>query len=115
MIRRLLPLFALALGQAALTVGLTAFVFSSEMSRFGTGTPAPPSVHIASALVGALACPVLPLVAQLPLTLQPSGFPAEHLTFLANGLVWAAGILALRRLWLRRTARTRRRVVNGQI
>jgi hypothetical protein len=39
--------------------------------------------------------------------MQPSGFPGEHLVFLGNGLVWAAGILALRRLWLRRTARVR--------
>ena len=77
------------------------------MSRFDTGDPAPPGVQIASALVGALAYPIIPLFAQLPLTMQPSGFPGEHLVFLVNGLVWAAGILALRRLWLRRTARGR--------
>jgi hypothetical protein len=105
MIRYLLLLFALALGQAVLTVVMTVFVFGSGMSRFGTGEPVPPGVQIASALVGALAYPVLPLFAQLPLTMQPSGFPGEHLVFLVNGLVWAAGILALRRLWLRLTAR----------
>jgi hypothetical protein len=67
--------------------------------------PAPPGVHIAGALAGALAYPVLPLVAQLPLRIQPAGFPGEHLVFVANGLVWAAGILALRRWWLRRKPR----------
>jgi hypothetical protein len=103
-IRHLLLLLALALGQAVLTVALTVFVFGSGMSRFDSGDPAPAGVQIASALVGALAYPVLPLITQLPLTMQPSGFPGEHLVFLANGLVWAAGILALRRLWLRRTA-----------
>lgn len=102
-----LLLFALALGQAVLTVAMTVLVFGSGMSRFGTGDPAPVGVQIASVLVGALAYPVLPLITQLPLTMQPSGFPGEHLVFLANGLVWAAGILALRRLWLRRTARVR--------
>jgi hypothetical protein len=54
-------------------------------------------------LVLVLASPVLPLLAWLPLTLQPSGFPGEHLVFLANGVVLAAGILALRRWWLRRS------------
>jgi hypothetical protein len=102
---RLLPLFALALGHAVLTVGMTVIVFGSEMARFDTGDPVPPGVHVASALVGALAYPVLPLVAQLPLTLQPAGFPGEHLVFVANGLVWAAGIFALRRWWLRRKRR----------
>jgi hypothetical protein len=106
-IRHLLLLFALAVGQAVLTVVMTVFVFGSGMSRFGTGDPEPPGVRIAGALVGVLAYPVLPFLAQLPLTMQPSGFPGEHLVFLANGLVWAAGILALRRLWLRRTARAR--------
>ena len=106
-IRHLLLLFALALGHAVLTVALTVFVFGSGMSRFGTGDPAPASVQIASVLVGALAYPVLPLITRLPLTMRPSGFPGEHLVFLANGLVWAAGILALPRLWLRRTARVR--------
>jgi hypothetical protein len=105
MILRLLLLFALAFGHAVLTVGMTVIVFGSEMSRFDTGDPAPPGVHIASALVGVLAYPVIPLVAQLPLTIQPSGFPGEHLVFVANGLVWAAGILALRRWWLRRKHR----------
>jgi len=105
MIRHLFLLFGLGLGQAVLTGVMTVVVFGSGMSRFDTGDPAPPGVQIASALVGALAYPVLPLLAQLPLTMQPSGFPGEHLVFLVNGLVWAAGILALRRLWLRRTAR----------
>lgn len=107
MIRHLLRLFALASGQAVLTVAMTVVVFGSGMSRFGTGDPEPASVRIAGVLVGALAYPVLPLITQLPLTMQPSGFPGEHLVFLANGLVWAAGILALRRLWLRRAARVR--------
>jgi hypothetical protein len=106
-IRHLLRLFALASGQAVLTVAMTVVVFGSGMSRFGTGDPEPASVRIAGVLVGALAYPVLPLITQLPLTMQPSGFPGEHLVFLANGLVWAAGILALRRLWLRRAARVR--------
>jgi hypothetical protein len=101
--RYLLLLFALALGQAVLTVVMTVFVFGSGMSRFATGDPAPLGVQIASALVGVLAYPVLPFVTQRPLTMRPSGFPGEHLVFLANGLVWAAGILALRRLWLRRS------------
>jgi hypothetical protein len=106
-IRHLLRLFALASGQAVLTVAMTVVVFGSGMSRFGTGDPEPASVRIAGVLVGALAYPVLPLITQLPLTMQPSGFPGEHLVFLANCLVWAAGILALRRLWLRRAARVR--------
>jgi len=105
MIRHLFLLVGLGLGQAVLTVVMTVFVFGSGMSRFDTGDPAPPGVQIASALVGLLTYPVLPLVARLPLTMQPSGFPGEHLVFLVNGLVWAAGILALRRLWLRRAAR----------
>ncbi len=108
MIRDLFLLFALALGQAVLTVVITVFVFGSGMSRFDTGDPAPPGVQIASALVSALAYPILPLVAQLPLTMQPSGFPGEHLVFVVNGLVWATGILALRRLWRGRAARTGR-------
>ena len=54
-VRHLLMLFALALGQAGLTVALTVFVFGSGMSRFGTGDPAPAGVQIASVLVGALA------------------------------------------------------------
>jgi len=103
-IRYLVLLFALALGQAVLTVGMTVFVFGSGMARFGTGDPAPAGVQIAGALVGVLAYPVLPLFTQLPLAMRPSGFPGEHLVFLVNGLVWAAGILALRRLWLRRRA-----------
>jgi hypothetical protein len=70
-IRHLLLLFALALGQAVLTVALTVFVFGSGMSRFGTGDPAPAGVEIASVLVGALAYPVLPLITQLPLTMRP--------------------------------------------
>jgi len=110
MIRHLLLLFALAVGQAVLTVIVTVFVFGAGMSRFDTGDPAPPGVQVASALAGALAYPLVPLVVQLPLTMQPSGFPGEHLVFLANGLVWAAGILALRRLWFRRSARAGGRV-----
>jgi len=102
MIRHLLLLFALAFGQAVLTVVLTVLVFGSGMARFDTGDPAPSGVQIASVLVEVLAYPVLPLVTKLPLTMQPSGFPGEHLVFLANGLVWAAGVLTLRRLWLRR-------------
>jgi len=51
-IRHLLLLFALALGQAVLTVALTVFVFGSGMSRFGTGDPA-------------LAYPALPFITQL--------------------------------------------------
>ena len=105
MVRALLLLLALGLGQAALTVSMTVFVFGSGMSRFDTGDPEPPGVQIASALVGVLAYPVLPLLAQLPLTMQPSGFPGEHLVFVVNGLVWVAGILALRRLWKARVGR----------
>jgi hypothetical protein len=104
LIRHLLLLFALAVGHVVLTVVMTVFVFGSGMSRFGTGDPAPLGVRIAGALVEVLAYPVLPLVARLPLTMQPSGFPGEHLLFLANGLIWAAGILALGRWWLRRAA-----------
>lgn len=102
-IRHLGLLFAVALGQAGLTVVMTVIVFGSGMSRFDTGEPAPPGVQIASALVGVLAYLVLPILAQLPLTMQPSGFPGEHLVFLANGLVWAAGILALWRWRVRRS------------
>ena len=108
MIRHLFLLFALGLGQAVVTIVMTVFVFGSGMSRFDTGEPAPPGVQIANAAVGALAYPVLPLVAQLPLTMQPSGIPGEHLLFLVNGLVWAAGILVLRRWWLRRAVRAGR-------
>ena len=39
-ILRLLPLFALALGHAALTVGMTVIVFGSEMARCEAGEPA---------------------------------------------------------------------------
>jgi class 3 adenylate cyclase len=46
-IRHLLLLFALAVGQAVLTVVTTAFVFGSGMWRFGTGDPEPPGVRIA--------------------------------------------------------------------
>jgi hypothetical protein len=99
--RNIVRLLMLALGQATLTIGMTIFVFGSEMSRFDTGEPAPLRVRMASALVGVLAYPVLPLVAQLPVATRPSGFPGEHLLFLLNGLVWAAGMLALRRWWRR--------------
>lgn len=112
-IRHLLLLFALALGQAAVTVVMTAFVFGSGMSRFDAGDPSPRGVQIASVLVEVLAYPVLPLLAHLPLAMQPSGFPGEHLVFVANGLVWAGGILALRRWWVRRTARIRGPVVDA--
>jgi hypothetical protein len=108
-ILQLLLLVALAVGQAALTVGMTVVVFGSEMSRFDTGDRASAGVRIASALVEVLAFPVLPLVARFPLAMQPSGFPGEHLMFVANGLVWAAGIVGLRRWWLRHTARARGR------
>ena len=102
-IRYFLLLFVLALGQTVLTVAMTVFVFGSGMSRFGSGDPASRGVEIASVFATVLAYPVLPLFTQLPLTMRPSGFPGDHLVFLANGVVWAAGILALRRLWLRRT------------
>jgi hypothetical protein len=49
-IRHLLLLFALALGQAVLTVALTVFIFGSGMSRFGSGDPAPASVWAAGIL-----------------------------------------------------------------
>jgi hypothetical protein len=85
-----------------LTVVVTVIVFGSGMSRFDTGDPATPGVQIASALVRVFAYPALPILAQLPLTMQPSGIPGEHRVFLVNGLVRAAGILALWRWRLRR-------------
>ena len=112
-LRRLLVLLALGLGQAALTVVLTVVVFGSGMSRFETGEPEPAGVQLASVLVGILAYPLLPLVARLPLSIRPSGFPGEHLVFLANGLVWAVGILALRRWWRGRSVRTREGGAHG--
>ena len=57
MMRDLRLLFGLAFGQAALTVGMTVFVFGSEMSRFDTGEPAPLGVRIASNLAGAWRAP----------------------------------------------------------
>jgi hypothetical protein len=103
-------LFALAVGHAALTVVMTVFVFGSGMARFDTGDPAPLGVQIAGALVGVLAYPVLPVLALLPLAMQPLGFPGEHLVFLANGVIWAAAVLALRGWWLRRAVRARARL-----
>ena len=81
------------------------FVFGSEMSRFDTNRPAPPGERVAGVIAQALVYPLVPLVAQLPLALRPSGFPGEHLVFLVNGLIWGGAILALRRAWLRRAAR----------
>ena len=42
----------------------------------------------------ALGRALLTIVTRLPLTMRPSGLPGEHLVFLANGAVWAIGILA---------------------
>jgi hypothetical protein len=64
-----------------LTVVVTVIVFGSGMSRFDTGDPATPGVQIASALVRVFAYPVLPMLAQPPLTMQPSGIPGEHRVF----------------------------------
>ena len=75
--RDLRLLFGLALGEAALTVGMTVFVFGSGMSRFDTGEPAPLGVRIASNLAGALACPVLPLVTKLPRRFSRRGSQAN--------------------------------------
>jgi hypothetical protein len=105
MFRRLALFFLIGFSQAALAIGMAVIVFGSEMSRFGSDSPTPPGIQIANAIAEALAYPLVPLFAQLPLTMQPSGLPWEHLTFLANGLIWAAAILALRRRWRRRIAR----------
>jgi hypothetical protein len=58
---------------------------------FDSGDPASSGMQIASALAGALAYPILPLITPLSLTMRPSGFLGEHLVFVANGVVWAAG------------------------
>ena len=63
-IRYFLLLFALAVGQAVLTVAMTVVVFGSGMSRFGSGDPASRGVQIASVFATVLAYPVLPLFTQ---------------------------------------------------
>jgi len=95
--RFLLLLLALALGHTMLTISLTAIVFGSGMARFDTGAPAPTGVRLLNGLATVLAYPVLPLVTRLPLTMRPQGFPGEHLVFLANSVIWAIGIIAVRR------------------
>ena len=99
MVRRTLFVLALALAQATLTIGLTVYVFSSNMSRWDSGASEPTSVQVASALLAILAAPVLPLLNLLPKAIAPQGFPWEHLLFLVNGVVWAVAGLGLWRFW----------------
>ncbi len=102
MVRRIVLLLLLALGQALLTIALTVFTFGANMSRWDSGAPAPIGVEFAGAMCTILASPLLQVVAILPLALRPSGFPAEHLLFLANGMIWALAIVSLRGWWQRR-------------
>ena len=105
MIRRLVTVLGIALLHAALTIALTVYVFGSNMSRWDTGADAPAAVNLANAVVSVLAMPAMPLMMLLPAGVYPSGFPWEHIVFLANGVIWAIAVLYLRGLWLRRRPR----------
>lgn len=97
MLRSLGTLLAIATAQAVLTIALTVAAFSESMARFDTGAPASAWALLAGGLLNALSFPLLPLIASIPPSIRPSGFPAEHLLFLANGLIWAVAIRWLAR------------------
>ena len=97
MLRRVGFVLAIAAAHAILTVALTVSLFGSNMARFGTGAPPEPWAPIADAPLYVLSCPLLPLVSQLPQPLPFSGFPAEHVLFFANGLIWAIALVWLHR------------------
>ena len=103
--RRALTVLFVALLQAAVTVILAIIVFGSNMSRWDTGAESPPVIRAAGLAVTVLGAPLLTVVALLPNSLQPSGFPAEHLLFFANGLVWALCLDVARQYMRRRQAR----------
>jgi hypothetical protein len=93
--RRLLVLVLLTCLHTVVTVALLLVVFGGGMARFDAGTPAPLVERVAKVALRVLSFPVLPTVSRLPREMQPHGFPGEHLVFLANGLLWALGLVAL--------------------
>ncbi len=104
-LRRLVLLCTIATAQAFLTIALTATVFAANMSRWDDESPPEAWVGIADGLLSALSLPLVPVVFRLPQSVRPSGFPGEHLVYLANGLIWAGVILWLHRLWRTRSGR----------
>jgi hypothetical protein len=101
MLRRLAVLLAIATAQAMLTIALTVSLFSSSMARFDTGAAPEASAGLVAALLHVLSFPLLPLLSLLPKPMRFSGFPVEHLLFLANGLIWAIVLLWLYRRYRR--------------
>jgi hypothetical protein len=106
---RALVVAGVAIAHALLTVALVVYVFGAGMARFDTGGEPSFVERVASTAAGVLGFPlVTAAVALFPGPRWPHGFPYDHLLFLANGLVWALGIVALWDL-ARRPARTRAR------
>ena len=93
--RRLAILVGLACIHAMLSIYLLLVVFGGGMSRFDTNADTPLIERLADWALGVLTFPLLPVVARLPLSAQPHGFPGEHLVFVANSLIWAACLLAV--------------------
>lgn len=108
--RRLAILAGLACIHAALSIALLLVVFGGGMSRFDTNAPTPLLERLADKALVVLTFPLLPAVARLPVSVQPHGFPAEHLVFVANSLIWAACLLAV---WTRRSNRRVAKTAQG--
>ena len=78
------------------TLMLVIYVFGAGMARFDDGTPASMTERIANIVVGVLASPIVNGLADLvPRSLQPRGFPCDHLLFMLNSALWATAVTTL--------------------
>jgi hypothetical protein len=104
-VSRLLLVAGIAVAHTLLTIALVVYAFAAGMARFNTGGEPSLAERVAGGAAGVLGFPLVTAAfALFPGPKWPQGFPYDHLLFLANGLVWALGIVALWARWRRRPA-----------